>query len=242
MKVLGVITARGGSKGVPGKNLRTVGGKPLIAWTIEAAQDSKGITRLILSSDDPGILEECRRRGVEAPFVRPATLADDDTPHVPVVLHALDFAAREGWDLPDYVLVLQPTSPLRGSQDIDDAIALAAARKAPAVVAVSKAHPHPSLSFPVAEDGTITVTQERAWTPDRRQDLPDLYAPNGAIFLVRPDVLRQTHSLYPPGTLAFEMPRERALDIDTEWDCRIADIMLGEIHQTGAASRSQAVS
>ena len=145
MKVLGVITARGGSKGIPGKNLKLLGGRPLIAYTIDAAQQSNALDRLILSTDDPAIAEAARALGCEVPFLRPPELARDDTPHLPVMQHAVEWLAAHDSYHPDLVLILQPTSPLRRAEHMREAVSLAQTSAADSVVGVSAVpvHYHP---------------------------------------------------------------------------------------------------
>ena len=135
-KILGVITARGGSKRLPGKNIRPLGGKPLIAWTAEAALESRFIKRVLLSTDDPQIAEVVQKWGVEVPFIRPASLAQDDTPHIPVLEHAIHWLKENQGACPDYLFILQPTSPLRTAEDIDSAIEIAIQKNADAVIGV----------------------------------------------------------------------------------------------------------
>jgi len=125
VSVLGVITARGGSKGIPGKNLKLLGGRPLIAYTIDAARQSGALDRLILSTDDPAIAEVGRSMGCEVPFIRPADLALDQTPHLPVMQHAVEWLAANDGYRPDLVLILQPTSPLRRAEHVREAVSLA---------------------------------------------------------------------------------------------------------------------
>src|SRR5580704_13363907 len=148
MKILGLITARGGSKGIPRKNIIPVAGKPLLAWTIEAARGSASVDRVVLSTDDEEIAGVGRQFGAEVPFMRPGALAGDTAGSLGVALHALDWAAREGGGEPGYLLILQPTSPLRTSEDIDAVFELALERQAPAVLGVretvSPSHPYDS--------------------------------------------------------------------------------------------------
>lgn len=221
--VLAIIPARGGSKGVPRKNIRAVAGKPLIAWTIEEAKKSKYIDRLILSSDDAEIIEVAKRWGCEVPFVRPAELAQDETPGIAPVLHALDV-------LPDFELVvlLQITSPLRSAADIDGCIEQCIASNANACVTVSEAEQSPYWMYTLGEGGAM-----QALIPDqsfaRRQDLPKAYLLNGAVYAAKSAWLRQHKTFVGAETLGFVMPQERSLDIDTELDLQILNIR----HQEG---------
>lgn len=225
MKVLGVITARGGSKGLPGKNLKLLAGKPLIAYSVEAARDSGAIDRLILSTDDPAIAEAGRRLDCEVPFLRPAELARDQTPHLPVIQHAVQWMADHQGYHPDAVLTLQPTSPLRRADDIRAAVDLLDRTGADSVLSVSpvSAHAHPMRMLRVDESGaaTLFVTGEPVRRRiNRRQDLPPAFLMNGAIYLCRTTVLFGADpSLYGDRVVAYPMPAERGVSIDdlTDW-------------------------
>ena len=158
MRVLGIITARGGSKGVPGKNLKPLGGRPLIDYTIDAANDTP-LDRLILSTDDNKIAVVARGLGCEVPFMRPAELARDETPHLPVIQHAVQWLRDKENYSPDIVLTLQPTSPLRSSADIAAALRMLELSDADSVVSVNKvgAHAHPMRMLKVGADGMATL-------------------------------------------------------------------------------------
>lgn len=220
MRTLGVITARGGSKGLPGKNLRPLAGKPLLAWTIEAAQEAGVLDRLILSTDDEAIAAEGRARGCEVPFLRPAALALDDTPHLPVVQHAVQWLDDHEQYRPDAVLILQPTSPLRTAEDIRASLARLEQSGADAVVSVSAvpAHAHPMrmLRVDARGDATLFVTGEPVRRRiQRRQDLPEAWVMNGAIYACRAAVLSGADpSLYGDRVAAYPMPAVRGLSID----------------------------
>lgn len=228
MKTLAVITARGGSKGVPGKNLAMVGGKPLIAWTIEAARAARRLTRTIVSTDTEEIAEVARQWGADVPFLRPPELARDDTPHLPVVLHALDWLRDQEKFNADYLLGLQPTSPLRTAADIDAAIALAQEKDADSVIGVTEPHGHPYWCQTLLPDGRLAPFLPPPPGSLRRQDLPVALMPNGAIFLARIEWLRRHGSFYGGKTFAYVMPPERSLDIDTPWDLDLARMVLQE--------------
>ena len=195
--VLGLVTARGGSKGVPGKNVMPLGDKPLIGWTIEAAQQSCSIGRIVVSTDDANIAGVARQWGAEVPFLRPAELAGEDSPHIDVVCHALDWLERRERYMPEYVLLLQPTSPLRTAEDIDAAALIAEERAADAVVSVETTHHHPFLVKRIAEDGTLSdfVTSDLAYL--QRQVLPPAYFINGAIFLNHRKALLEKENFLP---------------------------------------------
>ena len=221
-QVLAVIPARGGSKGIPRKNLRLVGGKPLIAWTIATAKGSRYVDRLIVSSEDTQIIETARREGCEVPFVRPAELARDDTPGIEPVLHALE--ALPGYD---YVVLLQPTSPLREVEDIDRCIERCVESGADAFVSVSQPDKSPYWMYTLAPGGRLKPLIQSAAPVDRRQDLPAVYALNGAVYVARSEALSRTRTFVGNDTVAYVMPTERALDIDSELDLTIAGLLLG---------------
>ncbi len=225
---MAVITARGGSKSIPRKNIKPLGGKPLIGWTIDAALQSRMLSRVIVSTDDAEIAQAARECGAETPFLRPPELAQDDSSSISVVLHALQWLEEQERFLPDYVLLLQPTSPFRNAEDIRGAIALAEARRASAVVSVSEAQSHPYLCKRMLNDATLAdfVPSQRVY--QRRQDMLSAYALNGAIYLNRREALLRDQTLLPKGTLAYVMPPERSLDIDTPWDWHIAELILKE--------------
>lgn len=222
-RVLAVIPARGGSKGVPGKNIQPVGGRPLIAWTVAAAKASRYVDRVILSSDDPDIMDAARAAGCEAPFVRPDALATDEADSVDVVLDALERVP--GYDI---VVLLQPTSPLRVTEDIDGALDRMIEGGASSCVSVSEASDHPWLTFSQDEAGALRAfCNPGDGVSLRRQDLPPAYVLNGAIYAVDVARLRATRRFLEPGlTAAWVMPAERSLDIDTWDDISRADMAL----------------
>lgn len=228
MDVIGLITARGGSKGIPGKNVKLLAGKPLIAWTIEAAIKSRCVSKVVLSTDDPNIAAVGEQFGASVPFIRPATLAQDASPHIQAVLHAMDQFEAQGKTLPDYVLTLQPTSPLRTAQDIDDAAKIAEDIRPDAVIGVCEASQHPYILKTIKPDGTLSNFIHNNLSYPRRQDFPVVYCLNGAIYLNRTESLRRDRTLFPEFSLPLVMPQERSLDIDTLWDFRLADLILKE--------------
>lgn len=226
--VLMVITARGGSKSVPRKNLAPAGGKPLIWWTVAAAKGAAVSGRIIISTDDQEIATAVQNMGVEAPFLRPAELARDDTPGAASVVHAARWLEEHEGYRPDYVMHLQPTSPLRTAEDIDGAVDLAEHKAADAVVSVTLAADHPYWMKSVGPDGRMRdyVNQEKK--VENRQALPEIFALNGAIYLARREVLLEDGDFYGRDTYAYVMPEERSLDVDTPWDLHLADLVLRE--------------
>jgi len=226
IEVVGVITARGGSKGTPRKNVRKLAGKPLIAWTIEAAHRSESLSRVIVSTDDDEITQVCRAWGAEVPFRRPAELARDDSSSIAVLRHAAEWIERTDGRAPDYVMLLQPTSPLRRAEDIEGAVELAQARDAQAVVSVTETRHHPYLCRRIDEAGRLVEFMPCPVEYPRRQDIPTAYALNGAIYLIRPARLAAPDSRVFEGALGFVMPPERSLDVDTPWDLAVAETAL----------------
>jgi N-acylneuraminate cytidylyltransferase len=222
-RILCTINARGGSKGIPGKNIRDLGGLPLIAWSIREARRSAFLDRVIVSSDDEGILAVARAHGAETPFVRPAELARDDTPGVDPVLHAVQALKPEAYD---YVVLLQPTSPLRTVEDVDGAIALCLDNAWPCVISVTEPEKSPYYMFHMDEDARMTpvIAQESFHT--RRQTLPRVFAPNGAVYVADCAWLAATRSYLTPETRGYLMPRERSLDIDEPLDFELCGLML----------------
>ncbi len=212
-KVLALIPARGGSKGVPGKNILSIGGKPLIQWTIDAARKSRFIDRLILSSDDPQTMAIAAAGGCEVPFQRDASLAGDAASSVDVVVDALERVP--GYDI---VVLLQPTSPLRSTADIDGALERLDSSGASACVTVRAAEDHPYWTFYADEHGYLAHYAEPAAVPTRRQDLPMAWCLNGAVYVAKIDEFLEFRSFLTAQTVCYPMPSERSLDIDTPID------------------------
>jgi CMP-N,N'-diacetyllegionaminic acid synthase len=210
LRVLALITARGGSKGLPGKNIRPAGGKPLLAWTVEAARGSRYCDRVVISTDDETIAAAARAHGCEVPFMRPSQLATDTASSMDVVMHALQ--ALPGFDL---LLLLQPTSPLRTSADIDAACELLLAQQAPACVSITPARESPYWMYSVGPDHALKPVVELPAGITRRQDLPLAYSLNGGVYLARTPWLQESRSFVTPQTVALVMPANRSLDIDT---------------------------
>lgn len=236
-RVAAVITARGASKGFPGKNLHPLCGKPLIAWTVQAALQSSRLDRVLVSTDSEAIAQAARLAGrdqasqgplaLEIPFLRPAHLATDTATHLDVMRHALAWLDSQD-DLPEYVLTLQPTSPLRTSGDIDAAVELALARRADAVVGVSPLEHHPSLFRTIAPTGELVPFLKDDTPNTRRQDFAPVQMVNGAIYVNRSQALLASGLFCPPGALAYPMPAERALDIDDPWHLTVAEALLAK--------------
>lgn len=240
-EVLGLITARGGSKGVPRKNVKLLIGKPLIAWTIETALQSCGLSRVMVSTDDEEIAQVARAWGAEVPFIRPPALARDDSSHISVVTHAVAWLEEHQYSAPDYIMLLQPTSPLRTVEDIETALRIMRERTAVAVVSVCAMDRHPYLCKRLLVDGTLTdfVSIPSDLTYLRHQDLPPAYALNGAIYLNHRESLLRDKTFVPPGTVAYLMPAERSLDIDSPWDLYLAELILRDTYASETTEHHQ---
>ena len=221
---IALIPARGGSKGIPRKNIRTLAGKPAISWTIECALISKQFERVIVSTDDAEIANISKQSGAEVPFLRPHELASDTATSLDVVLHTLNWLEHHGSIKPDFVMLLQPTSPLRETSDIQRAMDLIRNANAHAVVGVCPAvHPPHWLRKIDAEGRIQNWLAEEA---NRRQDSEVLYQINGSIYLINRYILEKERTFFPEDTRALIMPQERSIDIDTPWDFYLADLIL----------------
>ena len=226
MIALGIIPARGGSKGIADKNLAMVAGRPLIAWTCDAAHASHLLTHVVVSTEDDRIAEAARRCGVDAPFRRPPELAADDTPMLPVLRHGV--AEMEGaHGRVDVVVLLQPTSPLRRGEHVDAALELLRDSGADSVVSVVPVpHRFGPASVMRIEGGRLVPFVSGA-TATRRQDKPELFARNGpAVLAIRRDALLSCDSLYEGDCRALLMSPEDSVDIDTTWDLEVAGFAL----------------
>ena len=221
-KILAIIPARGGSKGVPRKNIRDLAGKPLIAWTIEEAKKSKYIDRLILSSEDDEIIEVAKKYGCEVPFKRPIELAQDDTLGIDPVLHAIEQCP--GYD---YVVVLQPTSPLRTVEDIDGCIEKLISSGVDFCVSVTEPEKSPYWMYTLENNQMAPLLPQETLIA-RRQDLPKCYSLNGAIYVARINSFIEEKSFITTNTMAYVMSQERSFDIDTIVDFKICEYLIEE--------------
>jgi len=215
-RVLALIPARRGSKGLPGKNILPVNGRPLMTWSIEAARGARYVDRVVLSSEDDAIIALARARGCEVPFRRPEALATDTAAMIDVVLHALDVLPEH-----DVVVLLQPTSPLRNASDIDAACERFASSGAPSCVSVCPAAQSPYWMFRLGTNDTLSPIIETPVGISRRQDLPLVYVLNGAIYVADVAWLRQSRTFLTRETVAYVMPIDRSLDIDTVLDFEV---------------------
>jgi len=211
---LAIIPARGGSKGIPRKNVVDICGRPLIAWTISEAKKSKYLDRIILSSDDREICAVARKWGCEVPFMRPKKLSRDDTPGITPVFHAIQTIP----DKYDYIVLLQPTSPLRIVDDIDNCIKHCLAGGYPACVSVAEAESTPYWMFLLNRKGEMKPLIKNLKGISRRQDFPKAYALNGAVYVAERKWLIRKKSFTAKGASAYEMPPARSIDIDNYLD------------------------
>jgi len=224
-EILGVIPARGGSKGIPRKNVHPLAGKPLIQYTIEAARKCRVLSRVVVSTDDAEIAELAVNMDLEV-LRRPDDLAHDDTPMVPVIHHVVDSLAESGYQ-PEVIVVLQPTAPLRRTEHIDQCIDLMSKTNANSVVSVSlvPGHFHPDWQFFISESGELQAISGRKLDnlQSRRQDLPRTYTRNGALYVVRREAFIQNVSLLAPPCMAYIMAVEDSVNIDSEEDIWVAE-------------------
>ena len=234
-KILGIVTARGGSKGVPGKNIKNLAGKPLIAYTIESAKKSGVFDRIILSTDDPKIAEVAKQYGCEIPFMRPAELAADATQHLPVLRHAVQWLKENEGYYADYSMSLHPTSPLRQPEHIKEAAEIITSTGADSVLGVSPVPGHytPYRSMTKdAEDRLVLINgQPVRKRIMRRQDLPESYASNGMIYLFKTDNLfkyQEDAGMLGDDVRALVVDPKYNVDIDTPADWEIAEILMAK--------------
>ncbi len=223
-KVLAIIPARGGSKGVPDKNIKPAGGKPLIAWIIEAAKKSKHIDRLILSSDDEKIINVAKSFGCESPFIRPAKLAQDTSSASDVVLHALG-------EIPgyDYVMLLQPTSPLTLTKDIDGGIEFCINSNAKSTISVTEPDKSPYWMFSLGKKNKLSPVLGKKYLNKPRQKLPRIYIPTGAIYIAEIGWFLKNRSFYSDSTTGYTIPKKRSLDIDSNFDFKLFETVIKTI-------------
>lgn len=223
-RILALIPARAGSKGLPGKNIRPLLGKPLIAWSIEQALSSKYIDKVVVSTESPAIVSVARRYGADVPFLRPKKLATDKAKIIDAILHTLDFYESK-MNIFDIVVLLQPTSPLRKSADINKAIERLSISKAKAIVSVCKEEHSLLWSVTLDADNKIGQFLEKGAEKQNRQNLPIFYRINGAVYVAHVDYLKQNKGFFGKSTYAYIMPPERSVDIDNEYDFRIASFL-----------------
>ncbi len=222
---LAIVTARMGSKRLPGKNIRNFCGKPLFVWSILAGLECPKVARVLVSTDSEEYQQIAIGVGAECSCLRPSELAADDTSSADVVSEMLE---RLGEQVSDYrgVVLLQPTSPLRTVEDISSAITLFEMRKAPAVVSVSLSECPPAWLGKLPSNLVLDEFISSRSSGLRSQDLGEWYRLNGAVYVVNTQVFLSEHTFMPPGTVGYVMPRERSIDVDTEFDFRLAELLM----------------
>ena len=230
MRVLGLIAARGGSKGLPRKNIRPLCGKPLLQYTAESALSARRLARVVLTTDDEEIAAVGRRCGLDVPFMRPAELAADDTPTLPVVRHALGWMEAHG-EYFDAVCQLQPTHPLRRTEDIDACIELLERSGADAVMTILPvpAEHNPHWVYFRGEGGRLRLSTGEAAPIPRRQELPPAFHREGSVYVTRRDVVMEGNSLYGERVIGHLMDADRCVNIDGPEDWERAEALLSAV-------------
>jgi CMP-N-acetylneuraminic acid synthetase len=229
MKILAIIPARGGSKRLPRKNIKILNGKPLISYSIEAASKSNYINKIVVSTDDYEIKNISKTEDLEI-VDRPKELAKDDSSTFDAIKHSLDVLEEQDY-VPDIVVLLQPTSPLRTTEDIDNSIELFIENDCNSVISVCEFEHSPYWSLRI-ENKYLKPNFGQKYFTMRRQELPDLYLPNGAIFISKVDDLMKLKSFYGKKILPYIMPSNRSIDIDTELDFKLIELILREVNET----------
>jgi CMP-N,N'-diacetyllegionaminic acid synthase len=225
MRLLALVPARGGSKRVPNKNIRPLGGKPLIAWTIDVARDTPMVADVLVTTDSLAIAQAAQVAGALVPWLRPAELSTDTATTMAVCMHALDWYEKEKGAV-DGLLLLQPTSPFRRVESVRRGVALFSAHPQQSVVSFSPAESHPMWCYRIHGE-RVQPFMDGTDKPTRSQDLPPAYVINGVFYAASPDYLRKHHSFLGPDTVPLVMDDSReTIDIDTEWDWTLAETML----------------
>lgn len=227
MNILAIIPARGGSKGVPGKNIKLLNGKPLLAYSSEIALQSKHLAEVIVSTEDEQIIEVAKNLEIKVPFVRPMALAQDNTPTIDVIIHALEWYENQNIFF-DAVCLLQVTSPFRTVEFLNKAIKKFVEQNTDSLVSVQKV-PHeynPHWTFEVNSEGNLKIATGEDQIIGRRQELPVAYHRDGSIYITKTEVLLQQHSLYGKSTTFIESPSEFYVNIDTDDDWEKAEQMI----------------
>ena len=225
MNIISIIPARGGSKGIPRKNIKLLNGKPLISYSIDASNSCSLIDETYVSTEDAEISEISKGNNAEV-IERPDELAGDDSSSIDVILHVLDYLENKG-ELPDLFVLLQPTSPLRTSEDIEASINSFLESDCDSLVSVCALDHRSLLNFSL-EDGFLVQNNNEALFNSRRQDIPTHYSLNGAIYITTPEFIRKNKSFYSDKTIPHVMSKEKSIDIDTSFDFKLAEFLLNE--------------
>ncbi|MBW8039128.1 MAG: acylneuraminate cytidylyltransferase family protein [Planctomycetes bacterium] len=226
---LGLIPARGGSKGIRRKNTRYLSGKPLIAYSIECGLACPSIDKVVVSTDNREIAEISRDLGAEVPFMRPSELAQDETPMLQVMQHALETAENIYHKKVDTLVLLQPTSPLRKVSDIEESLLIYLQDKdCQAVISGRTAHFNPYFNMACLEEGYVQLAIPPSEDIGSRQKCPVVYDLDGTVWIYSREALMDIKKRIPPRTRLFEVPEERVIEIDTELDFKIAEILMSQ--------------
>lgn len=230
-KILAIIPARGNSKSIPRKNLQELVGKPLIAYTIEEAKKCRGIDRIIVSTEDEEIARIARNLGAEVPFLRPKELSEDHVQDLPVFQHCLQWLEAHESYLPEIVLQLRPTSPLRRKDHIEEAVRLFRQGEVDCIRSVSPAPVHPLKMWRIDDGNLIPFVPEKIYGIQEaynypRQKLPLAFVQNGAIEVIRPTIIREQHSMSGKRMKAYRMPEEDSINVDSPLDFLLAELLL----------------
>ncbi len=224
-KIIALIPARGGSKGLPRKNIALLSGKPLIVWTIEEAKKSKYIDKLYVSTDDKEIAGIVQSFGAEIPFIRPRSLSGDEVRCIDVVLHCIDFMENRNESY-DILVLLQPTSPLRITKDIDDAILFLVEKKAGAIISVSECEHPPQKANVLPADGSMENFIKETNLNKNRQELDTYYRENGSVYVANLDYIKKQKSFYGKKSFAFITLVEHSVDVDSKLDLGFCEYLL----------------
>lgn len=227
MEILAVIPARGGSKGVPRKNICKLNGKPLIAYTIEEAKKSRYISRIIVSTEDREIADISKIYGAETPFFRPLELASDLSPSIDTIIHAINWLSENEGYKPEYICVLQCTTPLKRVNDIDGIIEKLLSTGMDGAISVCEAESHPYWMQVFNGDRLEHFIKQESPTL-RRQDLPAVYKLNGAVWVVRTSAVLSEKSLMVKNRTGYVMDAQDSIDIDTEMDFKYVEMLIKE--------------
>lgn len=226
MRIVGLVPARGGSKGIHNKNITDLGGKPLIYYTLHEASKVSSIQRLFISTDSEIIRSICTELGFTIPFLRDKDLARDETKTVDVVLNVLDLLEKRFGEIYDYVCLLQPTSPFRIAEDIQRCVDIVLESGCDSVVSLAEVdEPHP-FKMKVINNGIVEPFISGSDSSVPRQSLPPVYALNGAIYFCKTELLYNTHNFFSKNTVAYVMPSERSININNQMDLELAKVLL----------------
>lgn len=221
-KIVCIVPARGGSKGLPGKNIKMFSGKPLIAHTIEQAKKSGLIDRVIVSTNDKKIAKISRKYGAEVPFLRPKSLSQDRSSTMDVLLHAVQWFKKDGYVF-DILVLLHATAPLRSVEDINNSVKLIFKQNVSNVFSVTEAHRNPYFNMVEVSRGRVSLVKRGCFVS--RQEAPRVYDMNASIYVWWKDVLKNEKKILLKNSCVYVMPKERSIDIDDEIDFRTAELL-----------------